>query len=124
MRILTQVEPRTPVDPRLRPVWCRWPAHGDPQIAEFVIAAIFEQQYSLTQRAAAFRSCAFSPTAAQGCDPASSATNHTMVSELTIGVQGYGHIGIEVAKRAAALGATVIATKHHGPFTPTPPGLK
>ena len=101
-----------------------WPAHGDAQIAEWVIAAIFEQQYTLTQRAERFRACAFSSSAAAGCEPASVATNHTMVSDLTIGVLGYGGIGKAVAMRAAALGATVIATKRHGPFTPTPAGLK
>lgn len=101
-----------------------WPAHGNAQIAEWVIAAIFEQQYELNKRSAAFRECAFGSSAAAECDSASAATNHTMVSDLTIGVLGYGHIGKEVAQRAAALGATVVATKRSGPFVPTPPGLK
>ena len=101
-----------------------WPAKGDAQIAEFVIASIFEQQYHLTSRSRSFRQCAFATNAAASCDAPSIATNHTMVSELTIGVLGYGHIGKQVASRASALGATVIATKRTGPFNPPPPGLK
>lgn len=101
-----------------------WPQHGDAQIAEFVIAAIFEQLYELSKRAAEFAACAFAPDAAMECAPASTATNHTMFSDLTIGVLGYGNIGKQVADRAAALGATVVATRRHGPFSPPPPGLK
>ena len=68
--------------------------------------------------------CLHATNAAASCDAPSIATNHTMVSELTIGVLGYGHIGKQVASRASALGATVIATKRTGPFNPPPPGLK
>lgn len=44
-----------------------------------------------------------------------------MVSELTIGVLGYGRIGSRVARMAAALGSRVVATKRHGPFEPAAP---
>ena len=88
-----------------------WPQLGDEQIAEWVVAAIFENQYRLAQRAEAFRACAFASDAPSKCASDSGATNHTMVSDLTVGVLGYGNIGVAVARRAAALGATVVATK-------------
>ena len=101
-----------------------WPAQGVEQIAEWCIAAIFQHQYRMAAVGAAFRACAFSEDAPSGCAAASTATNHTMVSDLVVGVLGYGRIGASVAARAAALGATVVATKRHGPFTPPPAPLK
>ena len=101
-----------------------WPAQGMEQIAEWCIAAIFENQYRLTETARQFRSCAFAPDAPAQCDSDAAATNHTMVSELTVGVLGYGRIGARVARRAAGMGATVVATKRHGPFSPPPAGVK
>ena len=101
-----------------------WPALGEAQIAEWAIAAIFEAQYQLSRAASDFRACTLLPDTPTECAAASTATNHTLVSELTIGVVGYGRIGTQVAQRAAALGSTVVATKHSGPFVPTPPGLK
>ena len=101
-----------------------WPQLGDEQIAEWVVAAIFENQYRMAQRAEAFRTCAFASDAPSECASDSGATNHTMVSDLTVGVLGYGNIGSRVARRAAALGATVVATKPSGPFVPPPVPLK
>ena len=101
-----------------------WPQLGDEQIAEWVVAAIFENQYRMAQRAEAFRACAFASDAPSECASDSGATNHTMVSDLTVGVLGYGNIGSRVAQRAAALGATVVATKPSGPFVPPPVPLK
>lgn len=63
-----------------------WPSTGVEQIAEWVIAAMFESQYRLGASGDAFRACAFSSDAPSRCSPASTATNHTMVSSLTIGV--------------------------------------
>ena len=68
-----------------------WPQLGDEQIAEWVVAAIFENQYRLAQRAEAFRACAFASDAPSECASDSGATNHTMVSDLTVGVLGYGN---------------------------------
>ena len=101
-----------------------WPKIGADQIAEWAVAAIFEAQYRLSSVSAAFAACAFATDAPHGCAADSTATNHTMVGELTIGVLGYGNIGSRVARRAAALGATVVATKPSGPFVPPPVPLK
>ena len=101
-----------------------WPQRGVEQIAEWCIAAIFQDVYRLAAASAAFVDCAFAADAPSSCAAASEATNHTMVSDLTIGIYGYGRIGSEVARRAAALGATVIGTKRSGPFVPPPPPLK
>jgi len=101
-----------------------WPAMGMAQIAEWCIAAIFEHQYRLSQAARTFEACAFAPDAPSDCPFDSTATNHTMVSDLTIGILGYGRIGSRVASMAHAIGATVVATKRNGPFVPPPPNLK
>ena len=101
--------------------WDDWPTYGNEEIAEFAIAAVFQHVYRLGERAARFRHCAWDAHAASSCDPASSATNHTMVSDLTVGIVGYGHIGQAVARRAAALGATVVATALHADPSQPPP---
>ena len=101
-----------------------WPAQGVDQIAEWAIAALFNNQYQLGASGAAFRACAFESDAPSGCASASAATNHTMVSDLTIGILGFGRIGTRVAQMAAAVGSTVVATKRHGPFVPPPKPLK
>ena len=101
-----------------------WPDQGVAQIAEWCIAAIFNNQYQLGASADSMRACAFAPDAPSRCSPASSATNHTMLSELTVGVLGYGRIGQRVAQMASAIGSTVVATKRHGPFVPPPSPLK
>merc|ERR1711920_205103 len=51
-------------------------------------------------------------------------TEHKTMSAITVGVLGYGRIGYQVTTRMAALGADVVATKHSGPFEPTPPELR
>ena len=93
-------------------------------IGEWVVAAIFDDTYRLAARAAEMLSCAFSNDAPVRCPAASTATNHTTVGSLTVGILGYGRIGSEVAKRMAALGSTVVATKRHGPFEPPPAPLR
>ena len=93
-------------------------------LGEFCVAAIFDDTYRLAARAESMRDCAFSDDAPRRCPAASTATNHTTVGSLTIGVLGYGRIGTQVAIRMAALGATVVATKRHGPFNPPPAPLK
>ena len=106
-----------------------WPAqyyhpYSVSNLGEFCVAAIFDDTYRLAARAESMRDCAFSDDAPRSCPAASTATNHTTVGSLTIGVLGYGRIGTQVAIRMAALGATVVATKRHGPFEPPPAPLK
>ena len=79
-------------------------------LSEFCIAGIFEWLYSMRGRSAAMLDCAWSADAPSRCVSASAGTNHTKFSDLTVGVLGYGKIGERVAAKAAALGATVIAT--------------
>ena len=93
-------------------------------IGEFAVAAIFDDTYRLRAHAGAFLGCAFAADSPARCSAASTATNHTTVSALTVGVLGYGRIGQQVAMRMAALGADVVATRRHGPFEPAPKGLR
>ena len=93
-------------------------------LGEFVVAAIFHDIYNLAARAVDMLGCAFSSDAPTRCPAASTATKHKTIGALTIGVLGYGRIGTQVATRMAALGATVVATKRHGPFEPPPAPLK
>jgi len=93
-------------------------------LGEFAVAAIFHDTYGFAHRSKAFLNCAFAADAPAHCDAASSATEHKTISAITVGVLGYGRIGHQVTTRMAALGADVVATKHHGPFEPTPPELR
>lgn len=93
-------------------------------IGEFVVAAIFHDAYSFAGRSKALLGCAFAADSPARCPAASTATEHKTVSALTVGVLGYGRIGEQVAMRMAALGADVVATKHGGPFVPTPAPLR
>lgn len=93
-------------------------------LGEFVVAAIFHDMYGFARRSKAFLNCAFAADTPARCDAASSATEHETISAITVGVLGYGRIGRQVTTRMTALGADVVATKHTGPFEPTPPELR
>ena len=94
-------------------------------LSEFCIAAVFEWIYSMRAKSATMLACAWSADAPSRCPSASSLTNHTRFSDLTIGVLGYGKIGELVAAKAAALGATVVATTlPQHVVHPAPPPLK
>ena len=94
-------------------------------LSEFCIAATFEWIYSMRAKSATMLACAWSSDAPSRCPSASHFTNHTRFSDLTIGVLGYGKIGELVAAKAAALGATVIATTlPQHVVHPAPPPLK
>jgi len=94
-----------------------WHTYGVEPIAEFVIAAAFQWTYRLTATSRRFTSCAFGADAPSGCPSDSSLTAHPTLMNKTMGVLGYGNIGKAVAKRAAALGMKVLATRRHGPFS-------
>lgn len=97
--------------------------YGVEPIAEFAIAAALHWNYRLSQRAAAFASCAWGDDAPVRCASPQQMTAHPVLMSQTMGVLGYGMIGEAVARRSAALGMRTVATKVHGPFTPTPPPL-
>ena len=48
-------------------------------------------------------------------------TGHGQISNLTLGILGYGHIGEAIATRAAAFGTRIIATTLNPPVTPPTP---
>ena len=97
---------------------------GKAVIAEWMIAAALQRLYHLQARSNTFRQCAFASDSPYSCPAASDATRHKTFASLTVGVLGYGNIGRVVASMAAGLGATVVATKLHGPFHPPPSPLK
>eukprot|EP00930_Biecheleria_cincta_P085843 TRINITY_DN75208_c0_g1_i1.p1 TRINITY_DN75208_c0_g1~~TRINITY_DN75208_c0_g1_i1.p1 ORF type:complete len:398 (+),score=53.01 TRINITY_DN75208_c0_g1_i1:58-1251(+) len=97
--------------------------YGVEPIAEFVLASVFQWNYQLSQKSANFAACAFRRDAPLHCQPDSRLTAHPTLMGMTLGVLGYGKIGQAVARRAAALGMRVVATKLHGPFEPTPAPL-
>lgn len=93
-------------------------------LGEFIVAAIFHDMYGFARRSRDFLNCAFADNAPAECDAASHVTEHKTMPAITVGVLGYGRIGYQVTTRMAALGADVVATKHSGPFEPTPPELR
>lgn len=97
--------------------------YGVEPIAEFVIAAVFDWNYRLRERGAAFASCAWGDDAPSRCPPVSALTSHPVLMNQTLGILGYGAIGRAIARRSAALGMRTVATKQHGPFAPPPAPL-
>jgi len=103
---------------------CDWRGvYGLEPIAEFIIAGVFEWNYQLRAHREAFARCAWGSDAPKDCPTPRQLTEHRVLMNQTMGVLGYGGIGEAVARRAAALGMRVVATKLSPPFTPTPPGL-
>ena len=86
-------------------------------IAEYVIAGILEWVTGLRQMDAEMRSCTW-----KSGPPGNTCKRslHRQVSNATIGILGYGHIGEAIATRAAAFGARLIATTLP-PLPPEPP---
>jgi len=74
-------------------------------IAEFVLCAMLETKIGLRQIDQRFRAEGWG-----GKQPGSS-LNHGEIRNRTVGIVGYGHIGKEVAHRAAAFGMRVIAIR-------------
>mmetsp|Transcript_82633 Transcript_82633/g.242495 ORF Transcript_82633/g.242495 Transcript_82633/m.242495 type:complete len:386 (-) Transcript_82633:98-1255(-) len=103
---------------------CNWrEVYGVEPIAEWVLAAVFNWNYRIGERSAKFAGCAWGPDAPYRCPSTEELTAHPVLMNQTLGVLGYGKIGESVARRSAALGMRTVATKAHGPFTPTPENL-
>jgi phosphoglycerate dehydrogenase-like enzyme len=79
-------------------------------LAEYVLAAMLQSVTSLPSLDARFRECTWktAPPGNHGCP--SMSEMHGALFGTTMCILGYGNIGIEVAKRAAAFGVTVSST--------------
>ncbi len=84
-------------------------------IAEYVLLAILEWQIGLRKMDQRFRRSGW-----DGLFPGGG-TFHQEVKGTTLGIVGYGHIGEEVARRAAAFGIRTIGTRRRS--MPVPPEL-
>ena len=78
-------------------------------IAEYVLAHILQWTVGLQVMDASLRHCTWK-TAPPGNNCTTARHTHRQVSNLTIGILGYGHIGETIATRAAAFGSRIIAT--------------
>ena len=84
-------------------------------IAEYILAGILEWEIGLTRYDREFRAKGW-----QGRQPGIG-PNHGEVMGKTLGIVGYGHIGIAAAARAAAFGIRTIAVSRTA--RPVPPPL-
>ncbi len=84
-------------------------------IAEYVLLAMLEWQIGLRKMDQRVRSSGWN-----GMFPGAGLFHHE-VKGTTLGIVGYGHIGEEVARRAAAFGVRCIGTRRRQ--MPTPPEL-
>jgi len=86
-------------------------------IPEYVLAAILSWNVRLPQLDADYRRCTWheGPSSCQFPAP------HRESRGQTVGIFGYGTIGVGVAQRAAALGMRTIAVADTVPETPPPP---
>lgn len=87
-------------------------------IPEYVLAAVLSWNVQLPQMDATFRQCAWQKDHHSHCPPF---PPHRETSGQTLGIIGYGTIGIGVATRAAAMGMRVIAVTYPVPPTTPPP---
>lgn len=83
-------------------------------IAEYVFAALLDWEIGLSRASRRFRSHGW-----EGRTPGIGA-NHGEVYGKTLGIVGYGHIGREVAARAAAFGVRTIAVSRRERSAPAP----
>jgi len=83
-------------------------------IAEYVLAAMLEWQIGLRVMDPRFRAKGW-----DGKGPGESVF-HGEVLGRTVGIVGYGHIGVEVAKRATAFGMRVIGVRRREQPAPAP----
>lgn len=89
-------------------------------IPEYVLAAVLSWNIQLPKLDVDFRSCGWHPGNKSDCPrPAM----HKESKGQTLGIVGYGTIGVGVAERAFALGMRVVAVDHHASGRPVPPQL-
>jgi len=89
-------------------------------IAEYVLAAALEWTVRLRTMDARLRACTWK-SAPPGNNCSTAQMEHRQLSNSTIGIVGYGHIGEAIAQRAAAFGTRLIATTVDPPKTPPSP---
>lgn len=94
-------------------VVCNTYEHEIP-IAEYILAVMLEREIGIGPMAADFR------TGSWRLHSMSGGPHHGELNGKTIGLVGYGHIGVEVAKRAAAFDMTVVAVAHRPRPAPAP----
>ena len=84
-------------------------------IAEYVMASILEFVVGLRGMDESLRECTW-----RSSPPGNTCTRrpHRQISNLTLGILGYGHIGEAIAHRAAAFGMRIIATTLGPPAVP------
>ena len=91
-------------------------------IAEYVLAATLEWTVQLRAMDARLRNCSWrSAPPGNDCTAAGARITHGQLSNRTIGILGYGHIGAAIASRAAAFGTRMIATTVDPPAEPPAP---
>lgn len=93
-------------------------------IAEYVIANVFEIVVNVRAQDEAIRNCTWrSKAPGNTCSSVQDLPRHRQISDnnLTLGILGYGSIGEQVAKRAAAVGLRVIGTTLNPPASPPEP---
>lgn len=83
-------------------------------IAEWVLAAMLESKIGLRKMDDRFRAEGW------GGRPPGVSLYHDEIRGRTVGIVGYGHIGKEVAKRAAAFDMRIIGTRRSEQPTPEP----
>ncbi len=83
-------------------------------MAEYVMAAMLEWTIGLREMDRRFRAEGW------GGRAPGEAVFHSEVRGRTVGIVGYGHIGVEIAKRAQAFGMRIIGTRRTLQQTPEP----
>ena len=89
-------------------------------IAEYTLGQILQWTVGINRMDTDLRQCTWR-SAPPGNNCSGIRGRHRQVSNLTIGILGYGHIGEAIAVRAAAFGARLIATTLDPPAKPPAP---
>ena len=90
-------------------------------IAEYALAHILSWTVGIQSMDAELRHCTWKTSAPGNTCAKAHRQPHRQVSNLTIGILGYGHIGEAIATRAVAFGSRVIATTLNPPLKPPAP---